>query len=89
MNKRHCRNMRDLVFWEWKESSWQEQKTSWEPFNDLALPGRQGWTHFLPYHHKIILQVTAHSGRGGVFSAQGAALVLTNAGLDSPTLQSS
>lgn len=54
-----------------------------------ALPSRQGWTHILSHCHEIILQVTAHSGRGGVFNPQGAALVLTNAGLESPALQSS
>lgn len=52
----------------------QEQETSWQPGNDLVLPSRQGWTHILPYHREIIIQVTAHSGRGGVFNPQGAAL---------------
>lgn len=73
-----------MGFWEWKESFLQEQENPWEPFNDLALPGRQGWTtHFLPYHHEIILQVAAHGDRGDVFNPQGTALVSTNAGLQS------
>lgn len=67
MNERHCKNMRNLVSWEWRWSSLQEQETSWVPSNDLAFPSRQGWNHSLPCHHQITLQVITHDGRGGVF----------------------
>lgn len=59
------------------------------PSNDLALPSRRGWTHSLPCHHQITLQVTTRDGRGDVFNPQGAVAVLVNAGLESPTLQPS
>lgn len=70
MNERHCKSMRNLVSWEWRQSSLQEQETSSEPSNDLALHSRQRWTCSLPSHHQITLQVTTHDGRGGVFSPQ-------------------
>jgi len=88
-NERHCKNMRDLVSWESRQSSLQEQETSCVPSNNLALPSRQGATRSLPCHYQITIQVTTHDGKEGVFDPQGAVAVLMSAALESPALQPS